>query len=117
MESAVGAFAWRCSLLLPSGSEHRTDHVGPRWVSFAAKVQYLSRTAQPGLRALGWAKWKGHLKDPLLLVGGNPDPGVADRHVQPHLRFGLGLGLDPHHHVAALGELNGVPHDVDHDLP
>src|SRR5439155_17292634 len=47
MESAVGAFAWRCSLLLTPGSEHRTDHVGPRWVSFAAKVQYLSRTAQP----------------------------------------------------------------------
>src|SRR5437867_7934525 len=61
MESAVGAFAWRCSLLLPSGSEHRTDHVGPRWVSFAAKVQYLSRTAQPGPPSPWMAKWKGQV--------------------------------------------------------
>jgi hypothetical protein len=35
----VSGFAWRRSLFLDVGHEILTDHVGPRWVSFAAKVQ------------------------------------------------------------------------------
>jgi len=42
-----------CSLLLPSGSEIRTDQVGPRWVSFAAKAQCVRRTAAAGPPSTG----------------------------------------------------------------
>jgi len=49
----------------------------------------------------------------LLALGKDPDAGIGD--VDAERRAGLGIGDERDDDAAALGELQGVPHQVDQD--
>ena len=69
-----------------------------------------SRVVEPS----AWAKAS---KISSCLLAGDADAGVRDQeaeHDGPRL---LRLLLDLHHHLAVLGELDRVAHEVDEDLP
>ena len=58
------------------------------------------------------------LEDMPQAIGGYPDARVADHEAkEPSPLFVVALGDDPNHHHSPLGELHGVPREVDQDLP
>ncbi len=56
-------------------------------------------------------------EDPRLLLGGDADPGIPDLETQGQSLCAALPLRDPHHHLAVLGELDGVAHQVGENLP
>jgi hypothetical protein len=56
-------------------------------------------------------------EDRLKLLPRDPDPRVLDGHMEHHVVRALAPHVHLNRHVAALGELDGIPGQVEDDLP
>ena len=65
-------------------------------------------------RAIGLGE---RIKDELQLVGRNADAGIGHREMQPGSALGPRIESDVDHHLALLGELQGIADEIDDDLP
>ncbi|MGD0134563.1 MAG: hypothetical protein ABSE57_21145 [Bryobacteraceae bacterium] len=88
-----------------------------------ASVHHLDQSAGDGQTETGAAKSSGEgavhlgecIEDQRLFFGWNPDSGIAHGEVQ-RLPF-LGCPFDLDRDAASLGELDGVPDEIDQNLP
>ena len=104
--------------VLPRPGSLSTVIVPPiRATSRAAMVR--PRPVPPYLRVVEVSSCSKARKIALLLVRRDADAGVAHGEAQADLALGRGLAGDfhAHDHLALLGELDGVAHQVEQDLP